>query len=172
MCQTKAPHWTQDVLVFIHSQSHAPAQFSVRPLCWENRVFYWLLTKETSLLHHLRTGRKRRGRCSHTVDIYIQRFVPLKLRWSTLLPKSCYCEGHACLGLVYDTVYSFIRYSEQVYNVTISTFLCLSHFLSILTKRENSDVAKFSQAVYSFEWVVVFQGSSKLWPLEAKFGKA
>lgn len=109
-----------------------------------------------------------------TLQIYIQKFVSLKLSWSTLLPKSCYCEGHACLGLVYDTVYSFKRYSEHVYNITVSTFLCLSHFFLefLQPEKENLDVNKFSKRIILLRELLFFQESSKLWPLEVKSVKA
>lgn len=56
--------------------SLGPTPLLVKPCIF---LDYW--QKETSLLHHLQTGRKRRGRCSHTVDIYTQnnQFISLKL---------------------------------------------------------------------------------------------
>lgn len=56
--------------VLVPRMHHQLSSLSPAPLLIKPCILLIIDKKKTSLLHDLRSGRKRRGHCSHTVDIY------------------------------------------------------------------------------------------------------
>lgn len=178
--ETKALNWTQDLLVVAHYYRHyqspaPPAQLSQSSPSAEKTLYfidYW--QKETSLLQILRTGRKRRGRCSHTVDIYSEGcFTKAALEHTTakelLLWRPCRFRPGLWYGLLIHTLlWTCLEYYHKYISLP-EPFFFLFLNNSYNQKRRIRMRPNSPSCLFFLEWVVVFfQGSSKLWPLKAK----